>query len=197
MSQKITLNEIVWAGSIDPISSLIPRTAKDVYANGRRKFSDNVPIRKPGEETTSEISNSSSSRKLPPMMSLTSTSCGQLVAVFVPDERTPQQTTTPSQTESLDDVDGEASSDVFEEHPVVIESCIVPRWVLRFPSKAAASVWLKETQTTETVVPSTGRIWMVTELAEVYWTSGTALDSNQTWFKVCFAHFMNMQTFDR
>ncbi|CDS39458.1 Beta propeller repeat TECPR [Echinococcus multilocularis] len=181
MSQKISSDEIAWVGYIDSLSPLIPRGLREVYTSGHRKFSDSLPIQKP-EESPAEVL-----KKTLPLPSIFTPSCGHLVAVFVRDEKpSPSTTANPSMTvttEAVEEEDEGESSTAFEEHISLVRSHIVPRWVLRFPSKAEASAWMAETQLLAKVLPSAGRVWLVTEQSEVFWAVGTSLDS-LTWNRV-------------
>ncbi|KAM7542892.1 hypothetical protein Aperf_G00000002443 [Anoplocephala perfoliata] len=175
ISNKLTVKEIAWVGFIDPLSFLVPRNAITM----RQKFSDNVPIRKPGEEALSEAP-----KRTFPLPSQSTSSRGQLVAVFVHEDKVSSSVVESIvETEYLEEEE-EATCSVFEEHTSVMKSHIVPRWILKFSSKAEATSWLSETQLLTTVLPSFGRTWMVTEQAEVFWTVGTSLDNNLTWNKV-------------
>lgn len=149
----------------------------------RRKFSGDVPIRKPGEETLTEVP-----KRTFPLPSLSTSSLGQLIAVFVHEDKA--SSTIESAIESeVPEEEEDTNCAVFEERTSVVKSHIVPRWILRFSSKAEATSWLVETQLLSTVLPSVGRIWMVTEQAEVFWAVGTNLDNTLTWNKVgqqCF-----------
>ncbi|VDM30369.1 unnamed protein product [Hydatigera taeniaeformis] len=172
--QKIDGKEIAWVGYIDSLSILIPRSLRGICTGGRRKFSDSLPIRKT-EEKLYEVP-----QKTPPLPSVPIASDEHLVAVFVGDERPPLSTTANSaMTVTAESVGEEeaGSATVFEESTSFVRSNIVPRWILRFSSKAEASAWIAETQNTTIILPSTSRVWLVTEQSEIFSAVGTSLDS--------------------
>ncbi|KAL5107982.1 hypothetical protein TcWFU_007417 [Taenia crassiceps] len=179
MPRKISGNKIAWVGYIGSLSSLIPRSLRELSTGGRRKFSDSLPTQKP-EEAPSEVS-----KKTIPPSTVPIASSGHLVAVFVRDEKQLSSTTADSSITAAADPIGEEeeSSTVFEEHTTLIRSHIIPRWVLRFSSKVEASAWMSETQLTAAALSWANRVWLVTEQSEVFWAVETSLDS-LTWNRV-------------
>ena len=158
-----------------------------MYAGGRRKFSENAPIREPGIEDLPEASRKAVS---PPTLSYSSG--GPLVAVFIRGDKASLSNSSfsmnASKEEAEEEVEGEDNSPVFEEHHFLIRSQINLCWILRFPSKSTASAWLKETQPPTIVLPSVGKIWMLTEQAEVFWATETSLEKI-SWNKVVYCAY--------
>ncbi|KAM3182961.1 hypothetical protein ACTXT7_011290 [Hymenolepis weldensis] len=183
ISNKLTTNDIVWTGFIDSLSSLLPRNA----GTGRQKFSGNLPIRKPGEENLSEVP------KLTFPLPSSPNCSGQLVTLFVHEEKVSSSTTESHIEEQTLYENEEGSCGILDERSTVVKSNVIPRWIMRFPSKAEASSWLAEVRSPTEVLPSTGRIWMVTEQAEVFWSIGTNFDGNLTWNKIG-GHFARVES---
>ena len=161
----------------------MPRKSTEIYGGGRRKFSDNVPIREPGVEDPSEMSRRTIS--VPPLFL---NSDGPLVAIFTREEKASLFNSSPTlnaaKEATEEEVEEEEGSSFFEEHHSIIRSQITLCWVLRFPSKSTATAWLTEARLPPNVLPSTGKIWMLTEQGEVFWATGTSLEK-LSWNKVC------------
>ncbi len=178
--EQLTPDQIAWVGCIGSLSSLIPRTWKDVYSGGRRKLSENLPVKKPGpsgEAGGPERRPRKASAPPPPL----APPAGHVVAVFV--KKTSRDKSSP--TSLTADFTGE-DQEVFEssEGEGKRREMVVPLWVLRFKSTGDAASWLScASEAFAVQLPLFGAIWMVTEQAEIFWASDDSLAST-AWNKV-------------
>uniref|UniRef100_A0A5K3FAZ8 Peroxin/Ferlin domain-containing protein n=2 Tax=Mesocestoides corti TaxID=53468 RepID=A0A5K3FAZ8_MESCO len=172
-SEKLNGDEVAWAGYVGALSTLIPRTWKDAGAGGRRKFVEHVPFKKPGSVNLTDRGRRQSS----PLNHAPPSSTGRLVAVFA------RRASSTSSVDSVTAAEATAEGGSVCGDAASARRHAVPRWILRFSSAAEASAWLKNTQKLTTLMPSTGKIWMVTEQAEVFWAASRNVET-ASWTKV-------------
>ncbi|VDO01564.1 unnamed protein product [Rodentolepis nana] len=183
ISNKWPTNDIDWTGFTDSFSPFLPRNT----GIGCRSFSDSVSIRKPGNGSQFKVPKYA----YPPSFSLIS-SC-QAITLFDQEEKG-----SPSIAESLSegqtlDIDEEKSCEVFDDQSTVVMNNVIPNWIMRLPSKSESSSWLNGAQFPSGILPLIGKIWLVTEEAQVYWSLATRYDCNLKWNKIG-GHFAQVES---